>query len=95
MAYSLQKKGSADEIAFLTVKHMDFFKGEPTTDVLPGIFDDGLLQKVRWSRVAPALTARSFLGGSAVPFVGEASSEANPRNLLPLGNRGGSGRANA
>ena len=62
-AYSIQKKGSADDIAFLTVKHMDFFKGEPTTDVLPGIFDDGLLQKVRWSRVAPALTARSFLGG--------------------------------
>ncbi|CAK0831552.1 unnamed protein product, partial [Prorocentrum cordatum] len=45
-AYSIQKKGSADDIAFLTVKHMDLFKGEPTTDVLPGIFDDGLLQKV-------------------------------------------------
>ncbi|CAK0822912.1 unnamed protein product [Prorocentrum cordatum] len=45
-AYSIQKKGTADEIAFLTVKHMDFFMGEPTTEILPGIFDDGLLQKV-------------------------------------------------
>ncbi|CAK0796371.1 unnamed protein product [Prorocentrum cordatum] len=45
-AYSIQKKGTADEIAFLTVKHMDFFKGEPTTEILPGVFDDGLLQQV-------------------------------------------------
>eukprot|EP00959_Pyramimonas_sp_CCMP1952_P101582 2125394-Pyramimonas_sp.AAC.1 len=44
-ACSIQKKGSADDAAFLTVKHMDFFKGEPTTDVLPETFDDGLLQK--------------------------------------------------
>ncbi|CAK0861487.1 unnamed protein product [Prorocentrum cordatum] len=46
LAHSIQKKGAADEIAFLTVKHVDFFKCEPTTEILPGIFDDGLLQKV-------------------------------------------------
>ncbi|CAK0820538.1 unnamed protein product [Prorocentrum cordatum] len=45
-ACSIQKKGSADDVAFLIAKQMDFFKGEPTTDVLPGIFDDGFLQKV-------------------------------------------------
>ncbi|CAK0887243.1 unnamed protein product [Prorocentrum cordatum] len=45
-AYSIQKKGTADDIAFLTVKQLDFFKGEPTAEILPGIFDDGLLQKV-------------------------------------------------
>ncbi|CAK0881766.1 unnamed protein product [Prorocentrum cordatum] len=64
-AYSIQKKGTADEIAFLTVKHMDFFKGEPTTEILPGIFDDGLLQKVRWPGVAHAIAARGFQGVSA------------------------------
>ncbi|CAK0837766.1 unnamed protein product [Prorocentrum cordatum] len=61
-ACSIQKKGTADEIAFLTVKHMDFFKGEPTTEILPGIFDDGLLQKVRWPGVAHAIAARGFQG---------------------------------
>ncbi|CAK0844722.1 unnamed protein product [Prorocentrum cordatum] len=45
-ARSIQKKESADDIASLTVRHMSFFKGEPTTDVLPGMSDDGLLQKV-------------------------------------------------
>ncbi|CAK0844083.1 unnamed protein product [Prorocentrum cordatum] len=54
-AFNVQRTGSDAEIAFLTVKHMDFFKAEPTTEVLPGIFDDGLLQKV------PADILKAFL----------------------------------
>ena len=32
--------------SILTAKHLDFFKSEPLTKFKPGIFDDGMLQKM-------------------------------------------------
>ena len=32
--------------SIVTAKHLDFFKAEPITKFKPGVFDDGLLQKM-------------------------------------------------
>ena len=32
--------------SILTAKHLDFFKAEPLTKFKPGVFDDGMLQKM-------------------------------------------------
>ena len=38
----------ADDLipSIVTAKHLDFFKAEPITKFKPGVFDDGLLQKM-------------------------------------------------
>ena len=40
-----QAENTDEEPGMVTAKHLDFFKGEPVTKFLPGIFDDGLMQK--------------------------------------------------
>ena len=32
--------------SIVTAKHLDFFKAEPITKFKPGVFDDGLLQRM-------------------------------------------------
>ena len=32
--------------SIVTAKHLDFFKAEPISKFKPGVFDDGLLQKM-------------------------------------------------
>lgn len=48
-------KASTHEASVLTAKHMDFFKAEPCTQILPGIFDDGPVKEL------PADILKSFL----------------------------------
>ncbi|CAE7745996.1 unnamed protein product [Symbiodinium sp. CCMP2592] len=45
--YDIDAVGREDLVpSIVTAKHLDFFKSEPLTKLKPGIFDDGMLQKM-------------------------------------------------
>ena len=45
--YEIDAAGREDLVpSIVTAKHLDFFKSEPLTKFKPGIFDDGMLQKM-------------------------------------------------
>ena len=45
--FEIEAAGRSDLVpSIVTAKHLDFFKAEPITKFKPGVFDDGLLQKM-------------------------------------------------
>ena len=58
--FEIEQAGRTDLVpGIVTAKHLDFFKAEPITKFKPGVFDDGLLQKM------DASFLKAFLNPSA------------------------------